>query len=153
MICVTISLDFRDPLLSIYRIDGRDLATWGWMMGLMHDFSQDLRISSLRGDVRWQGEKVESIDSDLTDLEKLVVRMQLAVEAMAEIMESRIGIEHREIIDKMFEIDLRDGKRDGRITPVPVTCKKCQRPSPANAPKCIYCGQSREDVGGVTSIR
>lgn len=122
-------------------------------MGLLRDFSQDTRITSLHGDVRWQGEKVESINMDLADLEKLVVRMQLAVEAMAEILQSRMGIENREIIDKMVEIDLRDGKHDGRITPAAVTCEKCQRPSPANSPKCIYCGQPREDITGVTSIR
>lgn len=122
-------------------------------MGLLNEFSQHWQLSGMREDVRWQGEKVESINTDLLDLEKLVARTQLAVEAMAEIMQSRLGIEHQEIINKMLEIDMRDGKHDGRITPVAVSCEKCQRPIPVNSPKCIYCGQLREDDHRVTSIR
>lgn len=122
-------------------------------MGLINDFSQHCQISQLQGDVRWQGTKVELMTGDLAELGREVSRVRLAVEAISEILQTHLGVESQEIVQKMLEIDLRDGKRDGRITPTPKSCESCQRPFPATTARCIYCGHSRPDQEGVTSVR
>lgn len=47
-----------------------------------------------------------------------------------------------DLIEQMTEIDLASGRLDGRRkrTP-PKPCGKCQRPTTARRPFCLYCGE------------
>lgn len=73
-------------------------------------------------------------------LEQQCERMILAAMAMAEILRDRLGVTEHEIESKVTEIDLRDGRRDGKFRASPDRCTKCNRPNAANLRQCLYCG-------------
>jgi hypothetical protein len=58
--------------------------------------------------------------------------MALTNAALIEILTEHIGITEGEILNKILEIDLRDGVKDGKTTNTPKTCKACARVLPAN---------------------
>ena len=53
----------------------------------------------------------------------------------------RQGDHTEEELGKLIEeIDLRDGKLDGRMASVPPKCAQCSRTVSARTGTCIYCG-------------
>jgi len=59
---------------------------------------------------------------------------------MWELVSEQTGLADADLLKRMQEVDLRDGKADGKITPVPVDCSKCSRPVNPRRKTCMYCG-------------
>lgn len=68
-------------------------------------------------------------------------RLQLMNQALWELLRDRLGITEEELERKAEEVDLRDGKADGRMTSTAVRCPTCKRVNNARHGKCLYCGQ------------
>lgn len=76
----------------------------------------------------------------LTQLEKQNERLSLAIMALAEILSAQPGITNDMIEAKLREIDLRDGKLDGKLRHPAKLCGSCHRTNNANRTACLYCG-------------
>jgi hypothetical protein len=74
------------------------------------------------------------------ELEFALGRTTLACQALWELLRARVGITEEELLAKMTEVDLRDGREDGRMTPVVIACPKCGKPSNTKNTRCLYCG-------------
>lgn len=61
---------------------------------------------------------------------------------MSELLEE-VGFTRKRLIEKIEEIDLRDGKLDGKYTPTN-TCGNCSRTIAPRHSKCVYCGAKIE---------
>ena len=64
---------------------------------------------------------------------------------MWELVRERDGLTDQMLLDRMREIDLRDGHADGKITSVPVTCPSCARLTGARTGRCVFCGATLPD--------
>lgn len=82
----------------------------------------------------------ENLRQDLQLLEQQVERLTLAVMAMAAILRDRQGISAEEIEAKVREIDLRDGRLDGKLSPSVKQCDACGRVNGPRRTACLYCG-------------
>ena len=51
-----------------------------------------------------------------------------------------LGVSKQQIMDKIEEIDLRDGKKDGKYTKSK-NCPSCDRVINGRRPHCLYCGE------------
>lgn len=78
----------------------------------------------------------------IQDLERTVERLSLATLALAEILRDRVNVTEAEIDAKIQEIDLRDGKLDGRLRGSGQDCPQCHRPNASRRRACLYCGES-----------
>ncbi|MCG3135681.1 MAG: hypothetical protein HMLKMBBP_03413 [Planctomycetes bacterium] len=67
-------------------------------------------------------------------------RMALACEAMWELVRERTGATDADLRRKIEEIDLRDGKLDGRIARTVAPCARCGRAVNSGRRRCIRCG-------------
>lgn len=67
-------------------------------------------------------------------------RVILAIESLSEILHDRYQIGLDEILARMDEIDLRDGRLDGRLKGRVISCPACDRPNSRLTRKCTYCG-------------
>lgn len=76
----------------------------------------------------------------LRDLEITVSHMALTCQAMWELLRELSDVTDAELLAKMKEVDLRDGKADGRMSPMIVQCPKCGKPSNTKHSQCMYCG-------------
>lgn len=79
-----------------------------------------------------------------TQIERLqfeVERLLLISEALWSIVREQHGFEDAELVRRVSEIDLRDGKLDGQLAPQPARpCTSCQRTLVKKRPYCLYCG-------------
>jgi hypothetical protein len=73
-----------------------------------------------------------------------VERLLLLSQALWEILREKHGLTDDELVKKIAEIDLRDGRLDGRLAPSASggvkECPECGRPLGKKRPVCIYCG-------------
>ena len=74
-------------------------------------------------------------------LEDRLDRLTLACMALWELVEERTGLTEEDLYDKAQEIDLRDGKADGKVTKTVLNCPKCQRVMSPKHKRCLYCGE------------
>ncbi len=82
------------------------------------------------------GEVAGSLRSD-------VERLMIIAEALWEILRDRFGLDDAELFRRMAEIDLRDGRADGRLAPSPPRpCPDCGRVMSRGRPICLFCGRA-----------
>ena len=66
----------------------------------------------------------------------------MITEALWTILKEKHGLEDKELLRRIVEIDLRDGQLDGRVaTTPPEPCPKCQRIVAKGSVRCMYCGE------------
>ena len=71
-----------------------------------------------------------------------IERLLMISEAMWSILKEKFGYQDMELINRVMEIDRRDGKLDGRVAASPPpSCPKCGRTLERKRAVCIYCGQ------------
>jgi len=82
--------------------------------------------------------------SSVEQLEERVDQLALISQAMWEILREHGGVSEEILEAKVEEIDLRDGKRDGKVGKTVDTCPKCSRKIHPRHGKCLYCGAVQE---------
>lgn len=105
----------------------------------IYDFFQNFLIRDAqsradRADVRSHGNEVT-----VQMLQDQIDHLSLAVYAMAELLEN-VGFTNDMLLAKIKEIDLRDGKLDGKLSQQR-TCLSCNRQIAGRHLKCLYCGE------------
>jgi len=81
--------------------------------------------------------------AQIDDLRDRLDRMTLLSYAMWTLAREKLGVTDEQLADRVQELDLSDGKLDGKIG-VPVTeCLKCRRKMSQRHRRCIYCGTPR----------
>lgn len=69
-----------------------------------------------------------------------VQRLKLINQALWELLRERARLTDEDLVAKMQEVDLRDGKEDGEITDGALRCPDCGRVSASRHGRCLYCG-------------
>lgn len=70
-----------------------------------------------------------------------IERLLMITEALWTILKKQNGYADADLMNLVQEIDLRDGKLDGRVAKVPSPpCPNCGRVAVRNRPLCLYCG-------------
>ncbi len=73
------------------------------------------------------------------ELEARCERALLVCEALWTIMRDKLGVPEEELVNRVNEIDLSDGKLDGKVRRTAVQCGKCGKKVARRFQKCIYC--------------
>lgn len=81
------------------------------------------------------------VGTNVKELEIRLDRTLLACEAMWTILRDKLGVTDQELVDRINEIDLSDGKLDGKVRKTAVACPTCKRTIGSRFPQCMYCGQ------------
>lgn len=76
----------------------------------------------------------------LGQLEERMDRLALICRAMFELLEERTGLTDQDLAKKIAEVDLRDGKADGRITATAKPCPSCGSMMSPQFNRCLFCG-------------
>ena len=89
------------------------------------------RASAVAAEARTEAELLKA------DVERLL----MVTEALWMMLKEQHGYTEEDLIKRIREIDMRDGKLDGRVAKEPQkTCPKCNRVLIRNQSKCLYCG-------------
>ena len=73
-------------------------------------------------------------------LEERLARLTLICKGAFELLLESGGVTERQVAERILEVDLRDGKADGRVTPRPKRCPKCGAGICAKFGRCLFCG-------------
>lgn len=84
--------------------------------------------------------KADRFSEDIADLRQHTERLSLACQAMWELLRDFSDLTEEHIENKILEIDARDGKADGRMSPQLLDCWECGRPTNSSRRACVMCG-------------
>jgi len=90
---------------------------------------------------------ISSLSSEVQYLKDELLRLYLITESLWELLKNRFDVTDSELKDIIQEIDMRDGKIDGKAIPEPQICPSCQRPVSIRTNRCIFCGFKPEKEG------
>lgn len=90
--------------------------------------------------IRAVSKESSALVSKVEYLEDNIDRLTLITQALWEILQKKVGIEEFELTALIEEIDLRDGKLDGKISKTPQKCSKCNQSVSIKTNVCFYCG-------------
>jgi hypothetical protein len=82
------------------------------------------------------------------DLERRLEKLSLICRAMWTLIQEKANISEKELAQRTVEIDLLDGKADGRVSVPARDCSTCKRTIAPRHDACYYCG-SRKLVDSV----
>lgn len=81
---------------------------------------------------------LEAVNRTRADIERLL----MICEALWSILKEQHGYADEELFRRITEIDLRDGRADGRVAPSPPErCASCGHVVAKHRPLCLYCGR------------
>ncbi|GAB5561338.1 MAG: hypothetical protein SynsKO_29850 [Synoicihabitans sp.] len=114
-------------------------------MDFLWDLAQEGRIHGAEKRAQRAEHKVIDLKSGANDVQRRLNVMTLANQALFEILRDRLGISEDEVIHRMAEIDGRDGKKDGKMAPRVVACRRCRRKVSTARQRCMYCAELVKD--------
>lgn len=119
------------------------------MTDMFYDFLQDQEIERTGAASR---RRDESQRGEIHKLQKQVAKLRLVCQAMCELLCEQTGMDHETIMERVVNIDLRDGKLDGQMGAVERECSGCGRVVRSDRANCFYCGHKLEGADGLDSI-
>jgi hypothetical protein len=115
------------------------------MIGLLWEMYQQNRIGEAEHRAARAGERATDLQAEIMRLEQRVEQAMLINLSMWSLLQEKLAVTDTEMEVRMRELDLSDGKLDGRMGGAPgdgpTVCRKCARKSSKRHVRCIYCGE------------
>jgi hypothetical protein len=93
------------------------------------------------GDIAGQAiRRVDDVNVEVKTLREAIDKLMLINRALWEIIAEDRGLNDEYLTNKVNEIDLRDGKLDGKLVTAIMLCPSCERTLFKGHDKCLYCG-------------
>lgn len=105
-----------------------------FMSGIVSDSAATR--SAARAESKSSGNSVR-----IVELEEQLETMAIKCQAMWELLCHAGQLTDEHLMQKIQEIDLRDGMADGKMTAHVGQCPKCNRKTSARRQNCLYCGE------------
>ena len=110
-------------------------------MGLFWKLAMSQSVSDASARAEQSAMTADEARARVLALEARVNKLALVNQALFELIAQRAGMTEADLINKVNEIDLRDGRLDGRPhEETPVTCERCGRSYSRRHNHCFYCG-------------
>jgi len=107
---------------------------------MLWDLFQDWQIDDIQSSASDASRRADRVKYDVDRTQATIDGLALSCVAMWELLSERVGVTEQELMAKIEEIDLRDGKLDGKIATVKRECSSCGRSNNAKRRNCLYCG-------------
>jgi len=101
---------------------------------------QQINISSAKQSAEHAKSKAERVTDNLSQLDRQLRRLTLACQGMWELIRDNTEFTEDDLEKKILEIDLRDGKADGKIGTQILQCPQCRSNTNSRRTSCLMCG-------------
>lgn len=115
------------------------------MLDLYLHLRQNHRIGEVQRTANFAETGVFNAEQHIRALEKDLDLLTLVNQALFELLSEKLGVSEEEMLQKVEEIDLRDGVKDGKLGTATLKCPKCNRGYNMRLDKCLYCGYSNNN--------
>jgi len=109
---------------------------------LFWELGQQRTIPDVGSIIEQARKKVEDVSGEVKALRGAVNKLMLINRALWEIIAEEKGLDDKYLMDKVNEIDLRDGTHDGKLVTAIMLCPSCERTLFKGHDKCLYCGST-----------
>jgi len=103
--------------------------------------SADAAISAARS-----ASRAEAAEREVEQLNDRLDKLTLVCMAMWSLLREVSDLREEDLMQRVREIDLRDGVPDGKVTRRIARCPRCNRVMSPRHKKCLYCGSPRLDL-------
>ncbi len=79
-------------------------------------------------------------------------KLTLICQAMWSLIEERTDLTEKDLLNRVTELDLKDGKLDGKYTTPPVDCPKCGAKICKKYNRCLFCGQEAPEGSAFNAL-
>lgn len=110
------------------------------MIDFLWELGQQKTIADVGSEAAAAQHDAKAAIADADELERRVDALTLTCQALWELSQAKLGITEAELTAKIREVDLRDGKTDGRISTRAGMCPKCKQRTSTARRRCVYCG-------------
>ena len=122
------------------------------MYGLFWELQQERDSSTAKDVARRASRRATDLDAEVKALRAAVNKLILINRALWEIIAEDKKLDEEHLVNKVNEIDLRDGKLDGKMTTAIRQCPSCGRTLFKGHFRCLYCGTEVTDTDPFSSI-
>lgn len=112
------------------------------MLGFLWDVYQQGQIGEAQRGASRAVSDARSAATDIRSLESRVDQLSLVNMALWSLVRERFQLSDADLERRVQEIDLSDGRLDGRVNAPTRTCSSCGRKMATRHSRCIYCGGS-----------
>ena len=84
--------------------------------------------------------KVDRFADKIAQMNRHLDRLTLACQSMWELIRDNTNLTEEDLETKIIEVDLRDGKGDGKIAPQVLPCGACGKTTNSKRVFCVFCG-------------
>jgi hypothetical protein len=109
-------------------------------MGMFWNMHQDRKIKDSSNQAASAMRQSMRSDDKVKQLEQRLNHLALYTQAMWELIRENTKLNDSDIETRALEIDLRDGKADGKMNSQLVVCPACARNNNSTKKTCMYCG-------------
>lgn len=107
---------------------------------LFWDLRQQGEIQSARSAARRSEDKAENAVDLARRLDDRIDRLALINMALWSLLKERTGLTEEDLASRVQQLDLEDGRADGKIGGQVVECPQCRRTLSQKHQRCLYCG-------------
>jgi hypothetical protein len=111
------------------------------MRDLFWNMHQDARIQSAEMAAHQSESRTRSVKDDIIGLEERLDRLLLVTQALWSLLRKRTKLTEDDLMNEVTELDLQDGKLDGKVTKPIVRCPKCDSAICHKFNRCLFCGE------------
>jgi hypothetical protein len=108
------------------------------------NIAQHRQIETLDRAAADANETARRAAANVIEIQVALERLSLTCRAMWELLRERTSVSEADLIAKVHEIDLRDGRLDGRARSAAKHCPQCSRVNNSRRDRCLYCGAELE---------
>jgi len=112
-------------------------------MSFLWDLNQNLKIHTVQTDANRANYKADKAGRKAVASLESVERLTLILRAMWKLIEEHTDLTEEDLIKTVREIDLMDGRLDGKFKPdaTPGTCQNCGNKVHPSQVQCQFCGK------------
>lgn len=107
---------------------------------MLYDLYQQGQIGAAKEAAADAKNRAQTAQELFLQMEKRVMRLSLHCQAMWEMLRERAEFTDDQLAAKVLEVDLRDGRTDGRIATQVSDCPSCGRKTNSKRTICVICG-------------
>jgi len=117
------------------------------MTGLFWEIHQTRRIAEAKAAGQRGSAKALDAMREVRAMEDRIDKLALVCRAMWELLKENTDLTEEHLMARVEQIDLSDGRDDGKVKAKVQKCAKCDRTLAQRHKKCMYCGATRLDGG------
>lgn len=119
---------------------------------MLWDLIQQTQIEKTKSDLEAAQRENRKTRTVNYEVQERISKLSLITQAVWSLLKEKHGLDEVDLINRIEEIDMADGVKDGKVTAVVHTCLGCNRKISTKYKSCIYCECQNPEYSPFTEV-